>query len=206
MNAMLEFGSTGILLGLVAGISPGPLLTLVISQTLLFKRKEGFKVAVAPLITDIPIVIFSLFISAKFTQFDTIGGIISILGSMFILYLSYEAFFSAKKNNTNVDMAARSYQKGILVNFLSPHPYLFWLLVGAPMFTKATRIDSKAAIAFIVGFYFCLIGSKIIIALLADKSKAFLNSKYYIYLIQFLGLLLLFFALKMLVEGIRFLI
>ena len=54
---ILKFASLGGFLGLTAGISPGPLLTIVISETLKHGRKEGFKVAVSPLFTDVLIVV-----------------------------------------------------------------------------------------------------------------------------------------------------
>ncbi len=45
---------TGTVLGITAGISPGPLLMLVISQTIRFGHREGIKVSLTPLITDAP--------------------------------------------------------------------------------------------------------------------------------------------------------
>ncbi len=57
----LEFLISGVVFGLAAGIAPGPLLALVFSETLKYEKKEGVKVAISPLITDLPIVIFVLF-------------------------------------------------------------------------------------------------------------------------------------------------
>jgi threonine/homoserine/homoserine lactone efflux protein len=45
---MFEFLGTGTLLGLAAGFAPGPLLVLVISETLKHNIKEGIKVSLAP--------------------------------------------------------------------------------------------------------------------------------------------------------------
>ena len=50
---------TGIILGLMAGISPGPLLALVISETLKHGKKEGIKIALTPFITDLPAILLS---------------------------------------------------------------------------------------------------------------------------------------------------
>jgi threonine/homoserine/homoserine lactone efflux protein len=36
----------------------------------------------------------------------------------------------------------KSLTKGILANALSPHPYLFWLSVGAPTMSKAISVGS----------------------------------------------------------------
>ena len=51
--------SAGLVYGLSAGFSPGPLMALVISQTLKHGIREGAKVAVAPLITDLPIILLA---------------------------------------------------------------------------------------------------------------------------------------------------
>ena len=46
----------GILLGVSAGVSPGPLFALVIAETLHHGTKAGLRVALVPLVTDMPIV------------------------------------------------------------------------------------------------------------------------------------------------------
>jgi threonine/homoserine/homoserine lactone efflux protein len=84
---MLSFLTAGIILGLSAGFAPGPLLTLVISETLQHDVKAGIKVALAPILTDLPIIICTLFILVKLADFHHILGIISIIGACFILYL-----------------------------------------------------------------------------------------------------------------------
>ena len=47
---MIDFLTIGAALGLSAGLAPGPLLTLVISETLQHGVKSGVKVALAPVI------------------------------------------------------------------------------------------------------------------------------------------------------------
>ena len=54
---MLEAFGTGMLFGLSAGLAPGPLLALGIAQTLRFGAGQGVRVALAPLITDLPIIV-----------------------------------------------------------------------------------------------------------------------------------------------------
>ena len=82
----ISFLTSGILFGLAAGISPGPLLTLVISETLRHNRKQGIIVAIVPAVTDLPIVLLSVFILAKLSSFNLVLGAISILGALFIGY------------------------------------------------------------------------------------------------------------------------
>ena len=51
---------TGSVLGLSAGLAPGPMLALVLSQTLRYSTAEGVKASLAPLVTDPPIILACL--------------------------------------------------------------------------------------------------------------------------------------------------
>jgi len=192
---------TGILFGLVAGISPGPLLALVIAETLTHSRKEGILVALAPLVTDLPILFISVFLLSKFSHSHFILGAISLMGALFIGYLAYESI-SVKAGRLNLQkIEPHSLRKGIIANFLSPHPYLFWIAVGAPMTLKACEVNLLSACLFILGFYLFLVGSKIFVAFVVDKSRDFLKSRAYIYTIRLLGVVLLIFAVLFLKDG-----
>ncbi len=202
---MLTFLTTGIILGLSAGFAPGPILALVISETLNHDKRAGIKVALAPLITDLPIIVLTLFILSKLSGFHNVLGIISILGGCFILYLGSESIrtkgMTVRLNNDK----PRSLQKGIIVNLLSPHPYLFWFSVGGPLTVKAMQHSMIAAASFIISFYVLLIGSKIIIAIAVGKSKSFLTDRTYIYTMRLLGTMLVLLALFLFRDGLRLL-
>ena len=187
---MIYYMTIGIILGLSAGFAPGPLLTLVISETLQHDIKSGVKVALAPIITDLPIIILTLFILAKLSNFHNILGIISLTGGFVILFMGYESIRTKGVALDLKETKPKSLTKGILVNALSPHPYLFWLSVGAPTITKALSQSIIAALAFICSFYALLVGSKIVLAILVGKSKSFLVGNVYIYTMRFLGLAL----------------
>ena len=60
MTASLAFLLTGALLGLSGGLAPGPLLTLVANETLRHGARAGIGVALAPLLTDLPIVLITV--------------------------------------------------------------------------------------------------------------------------------------------------
>ena len=83
---MIEYLSAGTLLGLAAGFAPGPLLVLVLSETLRHDIRAGIKVSIAPLITDVPIIVISLLVLNRLAHFKTILGAVSILGGLFIWF------------------------------------------------------------------------------------------------------------------------
>lgn len=202
---MIHFLIIGTLLGLSAGLAPGPLLTLVISETLQHDIKAGVKVALAPFITDLPIILLTLFILVKLSNFHNILGVIALTGGFVILFMGYESFRSQGVELNLKQAKPRSLIKGILANALSPHPYLFWISVGAPTMTKALNQSVIAALAFMGSFYMLLVGSKIILAILVGKSKNFLVGKVYIYTMRFLGLALFGLALVLFRDGLRLL-
>ena len=205
MTQTITYLTMGAVFGLTAGISPGPLLTLVISETLRHNKTEGVKIAVAPLITDIPIVLLTIFILSKMASSDIVLGLISILGGIFIAYLGYDSIRSKGIEIDVQNLKPKSIRKGIIVNILSPHPYIFWLMVGAPITVKAYQASPVAAFAFIIAFYVMLIGSKISIALIVDKSRAILKNKVFIWTLRILGLVLMIFAILLIKEGMSYL-
>jgi threonine/homoserine/homoserine lactone efflux protein len=202
---MIASLSVGIVLGLSAGFSPGPLLTLVISQTVKHSIKEGVKVALAPLITDLPIILISMFVLARLANFRTVLGIISLIGGLFVMYLAYESFKTSRLDINVQDAEPQSLSKAAVVNALNPNPYLFWFSVGAPIIIKTWEENPFAALAFVIGFYACLVGSKVSVASLVSKSRQFFIGKTYVHLMRVLGTLLLIFALLLLRDGLNLL-
>lgn len=203
MLEALEFLLSGVLFGLVAAISPGPLLTLILSETLKYGKREGMKVAIAPLITDTLIVLFVLFILSNLIRYSLVIGIISLLGACFLIYLGVENFRTRTEKLEIKADEKNSLKRGIIANMLNPNPYLFWLFIGGPMIFKGFNIHISTAILFVAGFYSLLIGSNISIVFIAEKSKVFIGGKYYVYIVRALGLMLILFALFFVYEGLR---
>jgi threonine/homoserine/homoserine lactone efflux protein len=193
----------GAVLGLTAGISPGPLLALVITETITKNKRAGIKVALAPLITDLPIIGVTLLAFSYVHQQNLIMGLISFLGAGFLIYLGLECFKSYGLTLNLKRNRSGSLIKGVVANILNPHPYLFWITVGTPLVLKAVRMNVMTAVVFFVAFYSMLTGSKIIIALIVEKSKAFLTTSVYIWILRILGTILFIFALIFIIQGIK---
>ena len=200
---MIAFLTTGTILGLSAGIAPGPLLALVISETLRHDVKAGVKVALAPIISDLPIVALTLYILEKLSAFNIILGTISFLGGFVLLYMGYESLATKGVNLSFQNLKPQSLKKGIIVNVLNPHPYLFWISIGAPTTIKAWDQSIFAAMAFIGSFYILLVGSKISLAVLVGRYRSFLTGSFYIYTMRILGLILFAFALVLFRDGMN---
>jgi len=196
---------SGMILGLSAGLSPGPMLTLVISQTLKHGIREGVKVALAPLLTDTPIVIACLLFLSVFSDMAPALGVISMFGGLYLFYLGLNSV-RFKTVNLQEDVDPKSLKKGLMVNFLNPSPYMFWTSIGGPLVLKASSTSLVSAAAFIFPFYALLVGSKIVIAIVSGRSRNLLKSRHYKMIIRLLGLVLIGFGVLFLRDGLTYLL
>lgn len=199
---MLNFIVIGMILGMSAGFSPGPLFVLLVSESLQNGMKSGIKIALAPLITDLPIIFLTLFLSAKLSGLHSVLGVISIIGGLFVMYLGVQRLLTKGVELRLNGAKANSLTKGITVNALSPHPYLFWFGVGAPLLAKAMTQDIFVALSFLGSFYVLLLGSMVLLALLIGRFRSFLNNSIYIYTMRFLGLVLCILAIVLFRDGL----
>lgn len=205
MTTELSYIFAGIIFGLGAGLTPGPLMTLVFTETIKHGTREGIKISMAPLITDLPIILISLFIISEISELNVILGILSLIGAAYLLFMGYESLIFKGVNIEDSKLKPQSIKRGIFANLLNPNPYVFWVSVGAPLVLKASNVSVVAPYLFIVSMYFCLVGSKVVTAILLGKSRQFLKTKNYIYILRALGIILFIFAVIFVKDGLRFL-
>lgn len=184
-------------------MAPGPLLSLVVSETLRGNKLNGIFIAIAPLLTDLPIVLISIYVLRSISHIDLALGLLSLAGGVFLAYLGVKNIRSLPSTTDNSNSYNVSLKYGVVTNFLSPHPYLFWIAVGAPTFVKASKSSLNEGIAFIFAFYLLLIGTKIIIAIISERFGKILDGSRYKMIMRSLGILLLFLAGVMLYDGIE---
>ncbi|HOC58296.1 MAG TPA: LysE family translocator [Verrucomicrobiota bacterium] len=200
---MIAALASGVLLGLSAGLSPGPMLALVLAQTLRHGSREGCKIALTPLVTDPPIILVTLALATKLAERGPLLGIVSIAGGAFVLFLAWESFRPARQEAEAPAEPPRSWFKGIVTNLLNPHPWIFWLTVGAAILANAMTQGWPVAAAFLFGFYLLLVGSKVGVALLAGRSRNLLAGRPYRVTMRVLAVMLALFALLLFREGLK---
>ncbi|HWR04874.1 MAG TPA: LysE family transporter [Humidesulfovibrio sp.] len=191
INGPATAAITGAALGLSAGLSPGPLLALVIVQTLRYSVREGAKVAASPLLTDAPIVLTALALTAGLAAHPRLLGLLTFGGAAYLAFCALSSLRFRPDAQAPAPAEPKSLQKGVLANLLNPSPYLFWGGVGAPLLTQAWTAGASAALAFLLGFFSCLIGSKVLVAWLTGRFGPLMGSPAYALIMRGLGLMLL---------------
>lgn len=205
MRAVSEIIASSLVLGLSAGLAPGPLMTLVLMQSLKHGVKEGLKTSLVPLITDLPVIVLSLWFTSQAARLRPLLGLISLAGGLFVLRLAWQSFRPKLPTEAAASEPPRSWQKGLLTNFLSPNPWLFWFTVGAATVLKARQVGWEAVGVFFILFYLLLCGIKALMAVVAGKGRAFLRGRVYRLVLQTLGLALAAFAVSLFWEAWKYL-
>ena len=179
------------------------MLALVLAQTLRHGSREGCKVALTPLVTDAPIIAVALALAAKLAKLRLLLGMVSIAGAIFVLYLAWESFGPVREMTSVPAERPRSWLKGIVTNLLNPHPWLFWLTVGAAILAEALARSWLDAAVFLLGFYLLLVGAKVMLGLLAGRSRDLLTGRASRMAMRLLAVMLALFALLPLRDGLK---
>lgn len=199
MHALL----LGLSLGIGAGVAPGPLLAVVIRSTLEGGFAAGARVAVGPLLTDVPIIGVAAVLAAALPE-EALAGL-GIAGGLFLVWLGVEALRDVpapiEQATSGTAAAAASFKRGAVVNLLNPHPWVFWIAVGVPILGDGTV--GEAAL-FLVPFYAMLVGSKLTVAaLLGAGRERLLRGAGYRWALRGSGVLLLAAGVALAVEGVK---
>lgn len=201
MHALL----LGLTLGIGAGVAPGPLLAVVIRTTLKGGFGAGARVALGPLLTDVPIIVVAVVLASALP--DQALAALGIAGGLFLLWLGLDALrdvpapVEAAVGERVAIGAAGSLRRGAVVNLLNPHPWVFWIAVGVPILGDGSVADG---VLFVVPFYVMLIGAKLVVAAaLGAGRERLLRGAGYRRALRASGVLLLAAGVVLAVEGIR---
>jgi threonine/homoserine/homoserine lactone efflux protein len=194
---MLTFLVLGAGIGLVAGISPGPVLTMVVLETFRGGWGRGSAVAAGPLLADGPIILVALLVLAQLPA----GFLpaVSLVGGVFLLYLGATTLLAARRPVPRQSASRKAgLLKGLLARGLSPNPYLFWFLVGGPLLVQA----GPDRWWFLVGYYTTIVGSNVVLALALHRWVGRLSQRVYRALLLITGGLLLVYGVLLAGKGL----
>ena len=150
----------GATLGLSASATPGPFLAFLLSQTLRNGWRHTLPAALAPLISDGPIIALVMLVLTQTS--DWLLSLLRVVGGLFILYLAWGAWQAFKTSDITSEIPKEATQqnllKAALMNALSPGPYLFWSVLAGPIVLEGWRQSPVLGLGFVLGFYATLIG------------------------------------------------
>ncbi len=159
-RAVLSFAQ-GAGLGFSAAVSPGPFQAFLLARAVRHGALRTLPAAVAPLASDGPIIALVLLALTRAPAGFLRG--VQVAGGLLLLWLAWtaaRAFRSPAGGTPPPEPGAplRGFGQAILVNALSPGPWIFWSLVTGPILVRAWRESAAEAASFLAGFYLVLCG------------------------------------------------
>ncbi len=149
----------GVGFGFAAASQPGPFQTYLISQSISQGWRRTLPSALAPLLSDGPIIAFCLLVLSQVPVW--MEQVLYGVSGVFILYLAWGAFraWRAPPVPSGPELeAGLPIGKAVVMNMLSPGPYIFWTLVTGPILVAGWRESPAYGLSFLGGFYFTLVG------------------------------------------------
>lgn len=197
MDLILASALAGLLLALIEGIKPGPLLTMVIRETLSGDLRSGLWTATAPIFTDGPLIIVSFFFASLIADNPGVLIVISILGAAFMFKMGVECF---KIEPPSIAMileplsSRKAFGRGILTNLLNPNVYVFWFLIGGPIMAASVEAEPLAPIAYATSFILCIIFVKCAVAFAIYRLRDGMPIHFYKAVLNICGFAMILFA------------
>lgn len=151
----------GASLGVSAGAAPGALQAYLLNQTTQHGWRRALPAVLAPLLSDIPIILLVLFILTRFPQEWL--RVLQVVGGGFLLFLAWEAYAALRKNGrvslANPTVAPQTFLKAVMANALNAGPYIFWSVIAGPLLLKTWAESPLWAVGFLLVFHLALVGT-----------------------------------------------
>jgi|GEM_PF-6393186 len=180
-----------LVLGVMGGISPGPITALMLGET--FKRgfKSGAKVPFALIVSNVLVGGLSVGLFSIGRDLTTVLTVFTYLGAVILIWMGFHEFKSSAK--INFKTSSKPFQKALLIELCNVHPYLFWFGVLAP----AIVLEGSELFSSWAAFTGGLVLTKLVIVLLADVIRVYLKENHILWVNRVLALLLIGFGLSL---------
>jgi len=159
--------------GFGAAAQPGSFQTFIVSQTLRNGWRRTLPAALAPLLSDGPIVILMVLVLSQMPNW--LQRFLYVGGGLFMIYLAWEAARAWRHFDAGAMPALAVSDQGVLkaalVNLLSPGPYLYWALVTGPLLVRNWRKSPAMGVAFLGGFYAAMIVTLLVLIVVFGAVK-----------------------------------
>jgi threonine/homoserine/homoserine lactone efflux protein len=189
-----------------AGFAPGPVSTLLMTESLRHGRRAGIRIAFVPVLTDLPVVAVAIPLLYYLTfSAATAVGIFSMTGSFFLAYLGYESLSVTRSQFERGEVPKVSLIRAVGINFFNPNLYIYWIAVCGPICVTALHLGFGTLFLFLISFYISITSVKIGVALTVGSVRRKLNLTVIIWINRLLGAVMILFAALFFYQGWLFL-
>ncbi len=187
-------------LGLIGGFIPGPILISAMTESLK-KIANGLKVVLWALISESIIALLILLVLFSLNLPVVLFYAISIVGGIYLLYLSWQV---AKIKEVNEkDATVFNFYKIFILTLLNGSFWIFWITICVPLALELKKMVFAGHLLFLLLFELGWLTATVLVVLIFSRFKLiFHNQKAISILYRLLALILVYFSLKMIINGI----
>ena len=191
---------SGIGLGAAIAISPGPVLTLAVSEGMRNGAKAGAVVALGTTLATLPVLLLALVVQFELSASVEIKQALAVGGSLFLAYCAYDAWKSKPQQASEMTGLVEPFLKSVMCTLLSPFPYAFWLTVGIPLAKANTSHTTVALALFGSGYSISMFLTNAIIGAIFALWSNRIQKHHMRLLFRVSAVMLMIFSLKLLVR------
>jgi len=217
---------TGLGIGLQSAVSPGPLMAMILGESVRSGRRAGIRIGLIPLWTDPIMITIALLVVSRLP--DYLLGLISLFGAGVLIRLGWLGLRAAqkteekekggkgkdedgkiKKNKNEDDSRQRflirrnvpkTYAATVAMNFLNPNLYIFSFSVHSIQMIQFWKSGFFPPIAYLLFFFLGMCGVNTLIAVLAGTFSSRLSAsflnRFNLFFSQFLFVIAALFVLR----------
>jgi len=170
---MLEFLLQGIPLGITPAVVPTPFKLFLFASVLTRGWRRSLPITLSPLLADFPVVVLVLLVLGQIPPW--IIPILSVIGGLYSLWLAWRTFKLSQRGlalTAKTQSSVRNLMQSLTLVWVNPGVWLFWALIGGPIFLRGWAQSPLYAIAFTVGMYGVFLPLLTIITILIERAGA----------------------------------
>jgi threonine/homoserine/homoserine lactone efflux protein len=157
----------GATLGLSGALSPGPLQAYMLSQAARRGPWRTLPIALVPLVTD-PIIIATVLLVLSRVP-PVLLRALHVGGGVFVISLGVSSLRTLLRPLAVAPPAHEppvGFVRAAVVNLTNPNAWVWWSVAGGASLTSAWKAAPAQGLAYLAGFYLCLVGGNALIIVL----------------------------------------
>jgi len=169
----------GIVVGLVAGILPGAHFALVATTALERGLRQGLAAAAVPLASETIVLLAAVLVLASLPE----GALrwVGIVGGLLLVYMAWRVLRDVRHADPRAQTgnARGHFARVAVMGVISPDPWIFWFLLGGPLFLNRWNVAPFQGVVFAVSFILCLVAVRSGVAWAASRGRNVLSRTWY---------------------------
>jgi threonine/homoserine/homoserine lactone efflux protein len=182
MAGVVEVLWLGMLLGVGAALSVGPIFVVIVQQAATSGFGAGLRVILGSATADLVLLVPALAFAWIIRSLERGALWVGAVGSAFLLYLAWQAARDAvtlwREGRQLLVDGRWAFWKGIAGNLANPLTWTFWLATGTPAMLAAQRVGGPAGLVLFTATWFLVAsGLEAVIALAVARSGRLVGAR-----------------------------